>query len=144
MHQSRRTPNPRALPNPVVELCAHLEERGIPSFSQGEGLLCDLHAEPTDRAPCRSLLCASTARTLLDALPSAVVSGEGSRRFTQATAEGPVDLVPCSEWDPEDVLTRFGRSDPPPAARRKSRRARAAAGSRPISSPSMASTRRRR
>lgn len=108
MHQSRSTPSPRALPKPVVELCAHLEERGIRSFSHGEGLLYDLHTEPTERAPCRSLLCAGTARSLLDALPAAVVSGEGSRRFTQATAEGPVDLIPCGERDPKDVLTRFG------------------------------------
>jgi len=108
MRQSRPTPNPRALPKPVVELCARLEERGVPSFSHGEGLLYDLHTGPGDRAPCRSLLCAGTARTLLDALPAAVVSGEGSRRFTQATAEGPVDLVPCGEQDPKDVLTRFG------------------------------------
>ncbi len=108
MRQSRSTPNPRALPKAVAELCALLEERGVPSFSHGEGLLHDLHTRPPARAATRSLLCAATPDALLDALPHAVVSAEHGRRITQATADGPVDLVPCGERDPEDLLARFG------------------------------------
>lgn len=108
MRQSPSISNPRALPKPVVELCAHLEERGIASFSHGEGLLHDLHTRPTPRVPSRSLLCAGTPGALLEALPRAVVSAEGGRRLTQATAEGPVDLVPCDAHAPEERLARFG------------------------------------
>lgn len=108
MRQSRSTPNPRALPKPVAELCTHLEARGLPSFSHGEGLLHDLHTEPAARVPSRSLLCAGTPEALLDALPKAVVTAEGGRRFTQATAEGPVDLVPCGADAPKAVFARYG------------------------------------
>lgn len=108
MRQSRSTPIPRALPKPVAELCAHLEERGIPSFSHGEALLYDLHTGPARRGACRSLLCAGTRQDLLAALPAAVVSAEGAGRLTQATSEGPVDVVPCGEQEPEDVLARYG------------------------------------
>ncbi|MEM9176127.1 MAG: hypothetical protein AAGC67_12940 [Myxococcota bacterium] len=108
MRQSQSTPNPRDLPKPVTELCAHLEARKIASYSHGEGLLHDLRIRPLARRPSRSLLCEATPEALLRALPRAVVSAEGGRRFTQATPEGPVDLVPCGEQDGQAMLRRFG------------------------------------
>ncbi|MGB0620232.1 MAG: hypothetical protein ACPGVZ_12285 [Myxococcota bacterium] len=108
MTQSRSTPHPRALPKPVTELCAHLEEHGVASFSHGEGLLYDVRSQTPARAPTRSLLCEATPETLLRALPNAVVSAEHGRRFTQATTQGPVDLVLCGETAAAALLPRFG------------------------------------
>lgn len=123
MSQSRSTVHPRALPKPVSELCAHLEERGIPSFSHGEGLLEDLRAEPrpsggaalpgrplvgAPRESTRSLLVDASREQVLRALPQAVVSAAFGERVTQVTTEGPVDLVLTGGTGTDDTLRRFG------------------------------------
>lgn len=119
-----RQPNilviPRGLPKPVRELCLRLEERGIRTYSHGEGLLDDLRhtLDPAalraeqdaddDFRVTRSLLCATSAEEVLRALPRAVVTGEGARRITQATEAGPVDLVITGESALERALLAFG------------------------------------
>lgn len=126
MRQSNLEAVPRALPKPVLELCSHLEERGIRIFSRGEGLLDDLlevPRPPNPEAPdaaetaasprvgsavTRSLLCAASAEAVLRALPRAVVTGEHTSRITQPTAAGPVDLVFTGAAEPEQTLLAFG------------------------------------
>lgn len=131
MRQPKSLHRPRALPRAVLELCVHLEERGLRTFSQGEGLLDDLRvarsaASADDTASCvepaqslssrrstRSLLCVARPDELLGALPRAVVTGEGARRVTQATDVGPVDLVPTGaaadgRRSAEEALLAFG------------------------------------
>ncbi len=101
----------------MLELSARLEERGIRSFSHGEGLLDDLRADrgsgmhgaiETDRGAARSLLCEASSAKILRALPRAVVTGEGASRITQATTAGPVDLVATGGDDTEQTLLAFG------------------------------------
>ena len=92
----------------MLELCAHLEERSIASFSHGEGLLDDLRAPVRPRTPTRSLLCEAPFEAVLRALPRAVVSAADGARLTQATSEGPVDLVATGGGPAEHTLPRFG------------------------------------
>jgi hypothetical protein len=111
---------PRGLPKPVLEICVHLEERGIRTLSHGEGLLDDLSQprsttageDPAEahglRHGTRSLLCAADSETVLRALPRAVVTGEAAGRLTQATRSGPIDLVFTGESSPEQALLNFG------------------------------------
>jgi hypothetical protein len=107
---------PNALPNSLLELCASLEERGIPTWSHGEGLLEDLRPGdakvPTgvESLPTRSLLCAAEPGMLLAALPRAVVTASRARRVTLATASGPVDLLPVGQGALEERLLEFGLS----------------------------------
>lgn len=119
MRQSQPTTPPRELPKPVIELCAHLEERGIRSLSHGEGLLEDLRTPrqpdsgPSEeianrRGPTRSILCAGTPHEIYRALPRAVVTSEEGVRLTQATASGPVDVICSGERTIEEILPAFG------------------------------------
>ena len=117
MHRSSSFHAPRALPAPIAELCSHLESLGIETFSQGEALLADLIGQPQEAGetprprPAPVLLCATDARTLLDALPHAVVTGEQRSRLTQATAAGPVDVLATEAGADEglhETLIRFG------------------------------------
>lgn len=107
---------PRALPPSLFELCQHLEERGIPTWSQGEGLLDDLRpldaAGRASNAPpsTRSLLCTASPTELLDALPRAVVTADRAQRLTLATGNGPIDLMPVGRGDLDRVLLDFGLS----------------------------------
>ena len=59
MTQSRSTLPPRALPKPVTEVCAHLEEHGVASFSHGEGLLYDVRSQTPARSQCSLIGCGS-------------------------------------------------------------------------------------
>jgi len=142
MRQSKPELHPRGLPKAVAEVCAHLEERGLRTFSHGEGLLDDLRAAsgadipaaaahdraeecepdelgaaPRPLRPTRSLLCVARPDQLLRALPRAVVTGERAERLTQASADGPIDLVPTEAFpgrpsadrrSPEAALLAFG------------------------------------
>ena len=92
----------------MLELCAHLEERGIASFSHGEGLLDDLRAPVRPRTPTRSLLCEARFEAVLRALPRAVVSAADGARLTQATSGGPIDLIATGGGPAEHTLPRFG------------------------------------
>ena len=108
MCQSRKTVRPRPLPAPARDLCTHLEERGLASLSHGEGLLDDLRTPSRPRVPSRALLCVATFEEVLRALPRAVVSGPDGTRLTQATACGPIDLIPTGGAPAEATLLRFG------------------------------------
>jgi len=107
---------PRALPESLLELCHRLEERDIPTWSQGEGLLDDLRVldlagpTPTQSHRTRSLLCQAEPHELLNALPRAVVTADNARRLTLATQAGPIDLLPVGRGDLEPVLLDFGLS----------------------------------
>lgn len=118
-HSRQRTEKaaePRPLPNSLLELCHQLEERGIPTWSQGEGLLDDLRpldsAGPKASQPrsARSLLCQADPSELLNALPRAVVTANNARRLTLATPASPIDLLPVGRGDLEQVLLDFGLS----------------------------------
>lgn len=104
------------MPKPLLELCQRLEERGISTWSQGEGLLDDLRpldsAVPmtTGRRSARTLLCRVNPPELLDALPRAVVTASRARRLTLATEAGPIDLLPVGQGDLERLLLDFGLS----------------------------------
>jgi len=122
MRQSEPTTLARELPKPVLELCAHLEERGIRSLSHGEGLLADLRTPSSTtesdlgatqnlanpRYPTRSILCGGTPQEIYRALPRAVVTSEEAVRLTQATAIGPVDVICSGERSLEEILPAFG------------------------------------
>jgi hypothetical protein len=107
---------PDPLPKPLLDLCADLEQRGISTWSHGEGLLDDLrHGNPNlptglEPPSTRSLLCAAEPEALLAALPRAVVTASEARRVTLATAVGPVDLLPVGRGKLEDRLLEFGLS----------------------------------
>lgn len=107
---------PRVLPQPVLELCQRLEERGIATWSQGEGLLDDLRgldplpAIGTGPGRTRCLICATSPSTLLRALPRAVVTASHTRRLMLATAAGPIDLLPLGSDALEARLLDFGLS----------------------------------
>ena len=107
---------PRALPQALFEVCLKLEERGISTWSQGEGLLDDLRppnsAPPTTTEPrsTRSLLCQANSRELLEILPRAVVTASQARRLTLATEAGPIDLLPIGCGALEEGLLAFGLS----------------------------------
>ena len=107
---------PRALPQALFEVCLKLEERGISTWSQGEGLLDDLRppnsAPPTTTEPrsTRSLLCQANSRELLEILPRAVVTASQARRLTLATEVGPIDLLPIGRGTLEEGLLAFGLS----------------------------------
>jgi tRNA nucleotidyltransferase (CCA-adding enzyme) len=110
---------PTAFSKSLLELCLQLEERGIPTWSQGEGLLdelrplesADLEANQTCEArSARCLLCQADPSALLDALPRAVVTAHDARRLTLATRAGPIDLLPVGRGDLEQVLLDFGLS----------------------------------
>ena len=106
MSQPGIRPIALSVPKPVLELCAHLEERGIRSFSHGEGLLDDLRIGAASST--RSLICAAAPETLLRALPRAVVTAEAQTRITQATSAGPVDLICLGERNLPEALLDFG------------------------------------
>lgn len=111
MSQAQPAPALDALPNPIVELCAHLESHHLPSYRHGEGLLDDMHTRVESNAeilPTRSLLVAGEAVAILRALPHAVVTAEAGSRLTQATEAGPVDLIPTEGRPIEDTLLEFG------------------------------------
>ena len=103
-------------PKPISDLCQQLEDRGIATWSQGEGLLAALRPRAADqtrsrnRFPTQSLLCATEAAALLRALPRAVVSASHAQRVTQATDWGPVDLIPMGSQAIESRLPEFGLS----------------------------------
>jgi hypothetical protein len=107
---------PRALPEAVLDVCRRLEERGIPAWSHGEGLLEDLHptksAQPTESGsdPTRALICTTSPSTLLEALPRATVTAEGAKRLTLATNAGPIDLLAVGNGDLKLRLLDFGLS----------------------------------
>jgi tRNA nucleotidyltransferase (CCA-adding enzyme) len=111
-----KTVAPRALPPALIEVCQQLEERGIPTWSQGEGLLDDLRpsisALPTATEPrsTRSLLCQANPHELLEVLPRAVVTASHARRLTLATEAGPIDLLPIGRGALEEGLLAFGLS----------------------------------
>lgn len=123
----------QAIPAPVTDLCAHLEERGIKTWLHGDGLLDGLaavdrlsavdtllavdglsagHAPAwgSDRKRTHSLLCEATGEDLLRALPNAVVTTANQARLTQATEWGPVDLIPLGDASLSSTLSAFGFS----------------------------------
>lgn len=91
-----------------LELCQRLEDRGIATWSQGEGLLDELRAAPRDNSPTRSLLCEVRVEQLLTVLPRAVVTASEARRLTVATTDGPIDLFPLGPQRLETTLLGFG------------------------------------
>jgi len=105
----------RTLPAPVLDLCARLEEQGLRSLSQGEGLLDHLRPEedvagsspPAFVRTC-SILCEATPEQLARALPRAVVTSEDGVRWTQGTPEGPVDILCCGTRSLDETLCAFG------------------------------------
>lgn len=113
---TEKAPLPRALAKPFLALCHRLEERGISTWSQGEGLLDDLRLQgsarltPTEPRSARALLCTANASELLAVLPRAVVTASRARRLTLATQAGPIDLLPVGHGDLERVLLDFGLS----------------------------------
>jgi tRNA nucleotidyltransferase (CCA-adding enzyme) len=111
-----KTAAPRALPQSLFEVCQQLEERGISTWSQGEGLLDDLRPSTstlpttTEPRPTRSLLCQANPHELLEILPRAVVTASQARRLTLATEAGPIDLLPIGRGSLEEGLLAFGLS----------------------------------
>jgi hypothetical protein len=99
------------LPTPI-ELCERLEARGIATWSQGEGLLQDLQRQPNAEHGLglnpSTLLCNADATGLLGVLPHAVVTASQERRLTQATASGPIDILPIGGGRLKDILIGFG------------------------------------
>lgn len=95
-------------PKPVLELCERLECAGIAAFVHGESLLDAWLGALGERAPSRALVCLAEPSQILAALPSAVVTAESARRLTQATAAGPVDLIPVGDRRIEGALESFG------------------------------------
>lgn len=97
-----------------LELCQRLEDRGIPAWHQGEGLLDDLQAgraaAATPSKGTRSLLCVANVRELLRVFPKAVVTASEERRLTLATKQGPIDLFAVATDRLEEVLLSFGLS----------------------------------
>jgi hypothetical protein len=118
MHPKRERP-PLSTPSlrTPTELCRRLEDRGIATWSQGEGLLDDLQAGSLDgsspgdaNSRTRSLLCHAAVEDLLRVLPRAVVTASEARRLTIATTTGPIDLFALGAQRLEDVLLDFGLS----------------------------------
>ena len=110
MSQSRAHSLPRTLPKPLTELCAHLEERGLRSFSHGDGLLDELRPQPRTEAAgprTQSILCSGPPAQVLAALPKAVVTSEFGTRLTQATEGGPVDILCMGDGPMEEALLDF-------------------------------------
>ena len=110
MSQSRAHSLPRTLPKPLTELCAHLEERGLRSFSHGDGLLDELRPQPRTEAVgprTQSILCSGPPAQVLAALPKAVVTSEFGTRLTQATEGGPVDILCMGDGPMEEALLDF-------------------------------------
>lgn len=107
---------PSALPQSIFEICQQLEEQGISTWSQGEGLLDDLRPSTsalptmTEPHPTRSLLCQADPHELLENLPRAVVTAADARRLTLATETGPIDLLPIGRGDLDAGLLAFGLS----------------------------------
>lgn len=97
-----------ALPRPVLELCARLEDAGIAAYLQGEALLDAWLGSSGMRAPTRAVVCVADAARILPALPHAVVTGESGQRLTQATPAGPVDLIPVGDRGIDAALAAFG------------------------------------
>jgi tRNA nucleotidyltransferase (CCA-adding enzyme) len=101
-------------PKPIGDLAQQLEDQGIATWLQGEGLLAALRPPPRReigrgaRHPTRSLVCEADAATVLEALPRAVVTAQRARRITQATESGPVDLIPLGSQAIEARLPDFG------------------------------------
>lgn len=100
----------RGGPQPVTMLCERLEAAGVAAWIQGEGLLDGWLGSLSERSPSRALVCLAEPARLLEVLPGAVVTADSSRRLTQATAAGPVDLIPAGEKPIEVVLRAFGLS----------------------------------
>jgi len=98
----------RPWPEPVLALCAALEESGIPAWLQGEALLDAWLGSNPGRRAAPALVCLATPERLLAAQPAAIVTAESARRLTRATAAGPVDLIPGGERPIEAVLAGFG------------------------------------
>ncbi|HPG24173.1 MAG: hypothetical protein H6748_00570 [Spirochaetaceae bacterium] len=110
-----RTPALRALAPELLELCAHLEARGVHAWLQGEGLLEALRdAGPRSSTPSgaitHTLVCRATPEALLHALPRAIVTAERGLRLTQPTPAGPIDLIPGGATGIGSVLRAFGLS----------------------------------
>ena len=129
LHSRRPVPERPVLPipalQPPMELCRRLEDRGIATWSQGEGLLDDLRKDEADAeggsessnlvrlpkvAVTRALLCAAPVDDVLRVLPRAVVTASRARRLTVATSHGPIDLLPVDPDSLEDFLNGFGLS----------------------------------
>ena len=98
----------RSGPKPVLELCERLECAGIAAYVQGEALLDTWLGTQRERAPSRALVCLAEPSRVLATLPTAVVTADSARRLTQATAAGPVDLIPVGELPIESALASFG------------------------------------
>ncbi len=98
----------RGGPKPVLELCERLECAGIAAFVQGEALLDAWLGTQRERGPSRALVCLAEPNRILAALPAAVVTADSARRLTQATAAGPVDLIPVGDRSIEAALESFG------------------------------------
>jgi len=101
-------------PQPIADLAQRLEDQGIATWSHGEDLQSALRptaARETGsatRALTHSLLCEADATSLLAVLPRAVVTARRAHRITQATAAGPVDLIPLDDRPIETRLLDFG------------------------------------
>ena len=108
----------RPLPGPVLELCALLEARGLPTYWHGEALLANLRTQDSNHSSLPntantasdfpSLLCAGSATDILRVLPRAVVTAENAARLTQSTSCGPVDVIVCGGGTIEKTLDAFG------------------------------------
>ena len=100
----------RPLPRGLLRLSERLEESGIRNWLQGDCLIQALgDRDVPGSVPV--LLCDTEAARLADALPHAVVTAAGGRRFSVATETGPADLLPVLEGagrSVENALLGFG------------------------------------
>jgi len=122
MQPSALPTTPHPAPDAIRQLALRLEERGIGAWRQGDGLLSALPALGSAVGPAPAsgssfgaarpasqiLLCAAEASTLLDLLPTAVVTARQARRLSLPTPEGVVDLLPIGDRSLESVLVGFG------------------------------------
>lgn len=114
---------PPALPECLLEICAHLESHRIDTAVQGDALLSALgrpeaatepeparDVAPPRRATAWALVCAAPPETLRRALPRAVSTAALGARFSLPTEAGPVDLLPLGDASIDAGLPRFGLS----------------------------------
>jgi tRNA nucleotidyltransferase (CCA-adding enzyme) len=113
---------PTRLPTPHFDVARRLEDLGIPAWQQGDTLVEGLLSPPGSvpgggrpepaawpvTRPTHVLLCAASATAVLEALPRAVVTSSGRRRFSLGTAAGPIDLLPLGDEPVSKVLPGFG------------------------------------
>ena len=124
--------SPAPLASAHLEVARRLENLGIAAWQQGDGLLASLllrrkrtqddsgpnadqrtapwqkTATPVQHS--QALLCCADSEALRAALPHAVATSDGKRRYSLGTTAGPIDLLPIGEESIDRVLPRFGLS----------------------------------